>query len=50
MTWLLLTIASAFLLGFYDTFLLQTAEPAPGEVQAWFTIYTSLITGVILLS
>ena len=27
----------------YDKFLLQTAQLAPGQVQAWFTIYTSLI-------
>jgi bacterial/archaeal transporter family protein len=27
----------------YDKFLLQTARLAPSEVQAWFTIYTSLI-------
>jgi drug/metabolite transporter (DMT)-like permease len=27
----------------YDKFLLQTAGLAPGEVQAWFTIYTSII-------
>lgn len=27
----------------YDKFLLQTADLTPGQVQAWFTIYTSMI-------